>query len=204
MTRRAVCIGISILAASAPGWAGDTSYQVTKGNKAVCQAFLDRKNDIEYLVPQVLKADPRWSNYKKQCPNFLKKEQWMPYRDREFDDYALYSVDVDNDGDMDTVLYRRYDKEYFVTDRSSDGREYRKRDGMEITEEFFKVDFVSCKMERVFGAYEKAQLLRLDGVTYIQHLNAHDRAKALTIYKKQKGVDLRGSYLDDMCRFERQ
>jgi len=63
-------------------------------------------------------------------------------------------------------------------------------------------DFADAK--RVFGAYEKAQLLRLDGVTYIQHLNAHDRAKALTIYKKQKGVDLRGSYLDDMCRFERQ
>jgi hypothetical protein len=59
-------------------------------------------------------------------------------------------------------------------------------------------------MERVFGALEKTRLLRFDGITYIDNLNARDRNQAWAIYKKQKGIHLQGSYQDEICLFKRQ
>lgn len=204
MTRSAALAAVWICTVASPVWSSDTDYVLTKGSRKFCQAFLERKNDIQYLVPSIPKSDPRWAEYREKCPEFLKKEGRMAYRHGDFDDFALYSVDVDNDGERDAVLYRRQDKPYFVTHRSSDGGEYRRQDGTEVTEEFFRVDLASCKMERAFSAYEKAQLLTLDGVVYFQHLNPRDAGKTLAIYKKSKGVTLLGSYQDDICRFQRQ
>jgi hypothetical protein len=203
MTRSAALTAVWMFAAALPVWSSDTGYHLTKGGQ-LCQAFLDRKSDLQYLAPSVHKGDSLWTQYREQCPEFLKKERWMAYRHRDFDDYALYSVDVDNDGERDSVLYRRHDKPSFVTYQSPDGRQYRQRDGMEVTEEFFRVDLASCKMERVFSGYEKTQLVNLDGVVYIQNLNSRDAGKTLAVYKKLSGVTLLGSYQDDICRFQRQ
>jgi hypothetical protein len=204
MTRSSALVAVGMFMVALPVWSLDTVYVLKKGSDQLCQAFLERKSDIQYSVPSLRKGDSRWAEYRERCPDFLKKERWMAYRHREFDDYALYSVDVDNDGEADSVLYRRHDKPYFVTHRSPDGSEYRQQDGMEVTEEFFRVELASCKMERVFGGYEKTQLVSLDGVVYIQHLNPRDARKTLAIYKKSKGVTLSGSYQDDICRLQRQ
>jgi len=200
---RYILIALWLLATSAPVLGAETRYQLIRGSKALCDAFLDRKNEIQYVKPYAQRTDRRWHEYKDRCPDFLKKKPWMPYPNRDFDDYALFSVDVDNDGEQETVLYRRYDKEYFVT-YSTGGREYRKQEGIEVNEEFLKVDLTSCTMEQVFWAYEKNQLLKLDGVTYIQNLNPHDRGKAFAIYKKQKGIALKGGYQDAICVFRQQ
>jgi len=197
-----IYLATAVLCASASTHASDDSYRLIKGTAEVCQAVLHRKSAIEYLKPSVSKQDPSWATIKSKCPAFLKKERWMPYRNREFDDYELYSVDIDNDGSLDTVLYRRYDKEYFVTHRSADGGEYRKQEGMEVTEEFYKVDMATCAKSRIFGAYEKARLFKLDGIAYVEHVDPYDRGKALTIYRKDKGAGPPLHPQDALCLFQ--
>jgi hypothetical protein len=201
MIRTVPCLALLLVAVSGSTRA-DEGYRLVSGSQAQCTAFLNRKGDLERVKPLLRKTDSRWTDYTARCPAFLKKERWMSYPNREFDDYALYSIDVDNDGKKDTVLYRRHDKEYFVTHQTTDRREYRKQDGLEVSEEYFKVDASMCTMERIFAGYERIRLVRLDGVTYIEKLHPRDRAQTLEIYRKQADADLKTGQ-DVMCRYQR-
>lgn len=176
------------------------NYVTVEGDKTTCDVFLDRKQ-VRQIKPTLTKGNSRWDEITERCPNFLKKESWMPAPRADFDDYALFAVDIDNDGKKDTVLYRRYDKDHY-TSSVVNGKESRKRDGVESSEDFHAIDLKSCTMEPVFAAYASNRLIAVRGETYIENTNPFDMHKTKAIYKKRPGKVIGESQQAAMCLFE--
>lgn len=191
-----VCIVVSSFASNA----ADDAYVIAKGEKKFCAAFLGNKH-VEQIKATVKKSSPIWAEHKKKCPELLARRQGTRPGRGEADDYALYEIDIDNDGISDSVLYLRYDYEHYTTFPNQSG-DARRVDGMETEEEFHTVDLGTCERDKVFAMYASSTLIRRNGKTYIRNINLLDRAKTVSIYQKSKDVALIGSYVDDVCRFQ--
>jgi len=165
--------------------ASASDYVFKRGDKRSCEPFRVQTERIVYLMPTLAKNDPAWKQEMERCPNMFRREKWMPHPNRDFDDFSLYKIDINNDGQIDNVLYRRYDKPHFVA-YVKDGVEHRRESGVEIAQEFFIADFGTCKLDKVFGGFAETRLFQLDNAIYIENVNIHDRYKTKTIYKKSK------------------
>jgi len=163
-----------------------SDYVFSSGDKTWCDSYRKQAERILYVKPTLARGDPGWKQMADRCPSMVRKPKWMPYPDREFDDLSLYKIDINNDGQIDDVLYRRYDKPHFVT-YVKDGVERRREAGIEVTQEFFLVDLASCKLDKIFGGFAETRLFQFDDVTYIENINIHDRNKTKRIYKRETG-----------------
>ena len=165
-------------------------YTLLKGAKSTCEPFISRSRRMHRVRPVLLKDSPKWADIQQRCPKFLTRESWMAYSNRPFDDYALFRVDIDNDGATDTVLYRRYDSDHYTTYSVPGGVPVRRLNGTERHEEYFAVDLDSCQMDRVLGTAGESWLVDFRNSIYIETLDSYDRRKIRSIFKKQKGVPI--------------
>jgi len=160
-------------------------YTLRTGNAATCSMFLkhDAKNDV--LEPQIPKSDARWQDLQRRCPAILNTNMALSSgltRPRA-SDYAIFSVDVDNDGRLDTVLFRRFDYTYYAPTLES-GLPVRRPDGRTTSQEFLKVNLETCETQPVFFQHNSIYLIKVRDKVYVRDGTFHD---SFLIYREEPG-----------------
>jgi uncharacterized protein len=120
----------------------DTLY--TKYNPVLCDKFLGVNINLRIASPSKEDAD----DFFKMCPNISQS-----VKNVALDDYALYQVDIDNDGIEDKVLYTYH--RYSNIDPG----------------QLFTIDSNTCKQAPVFESYGPKRILILNGGTFIESIN---------------------------------
>ena len=90
-----------------------------------------------------------WKALDRQCPGFLLEDADQKTGERLAPNhFALYRVDIDNDGEEDTVLFREtiFDRQY--------------------VQHYDRFEFETCSSRHVFGTSDRTRVLRYSGKTY--------------------------------------
>lgn len=153
-------------------------YSLIVGDSHTCKPFLNSAKEINYPKPIIKKNDLFMQAYRNKCSgNF--EESFNSGGELDSENYAIYHIDIDNDGLVDDVLYHQWVK-------SKERRANPVHESYtEILEQFDKVDMTTCMSEHIFRDYAKNRILQLNGITYFENIDINDKSyKSKNIYLK--------------------
>lgn len=152
----------------------------------ICDKFLDHDDRIRFLAPAL--SGEKLDRLLARCPGLLDIDERVEV---EPSGIALYEADIDNDGNIDQVLYVQNLYRHLPP------------------ESYFKLDLASCRLTRLFGAARSNHLFTLEGRTYIESLQRCKgpikilgglRYLSCTLIYESKGTELL-PFRDELCTF---
>jgi hypothetical protein len=151
----------------------------------VCDRFLEHER-VVFAAPAL--SGKTVEQLLRRCPGILDIGERVAV---EPSGMALYEVDIDNDGNVDQVLYLQNLFRHLPP------------------ESFFKLDLGSCRLTPVFGAGRPNRLFTLAGRTYIESqqrckgpvkIHGGMRYLSCALIYAGDGRELQ-SYRDELCTF---
>ena len=199
MQHRLLSLGVFALF-TAGTQASDEAFVLTKGPQDLCATFAVPGNDIRTVEPTLRKGDAELERVVASCPKIVLKPRWMK-GSKTYDDYAMYRVDIDNDGTEESVFYRRWEYDQYTT-VSESGVESRRFVQRQSSGELLLLDASACRLDRLFGG-SQVDIVAVGKRIYIRDVQRHDlQTKTMSVYLKNGSQPVKGGYQDDLCRFE--
>ncbi len=129
----------------------------------------------------------RWRALNAKCPDFLIFNRDVPDSRIAPDQFALYDIDLDNDGASETILYRTYPGVHRQEWRSH---------------YLHRLDFATCENTAlVEKGYENLRLIRFEGRTYIEGSPVFGPNPFIALHEYKRGRPVRDSGDLGLCTF---